>query len=310
MQRLTGERGAVGVVVALLMVPLIGFAALGVDVAGMWAERQQLQTGADAAALAVAQDCARGSCSDAAATAQSIARLNVNDRQVTTSITSRTAGGVTVRADGSRQHVFAPLIGVDTSQITTTATVRWGAPSGGTAVLPLAFSWCEFSAQTGGGLPSGTTERTIKLTKSSGVTSCTGPSRNLVPGGFGWLESPSRCHSTTATGDQVMSDPGNSVPNSCSLADFTALLGKTVLLPLFDDYGGEGSSAWYRIYGYAAFTVTGYDFSGQYSTSPSPCHGNERCVSGYFTRFVDQSSAFQYSDTAPQLGASVLSLTD
>ena len=52
MQRLRDERGAVAVMVALLMVPLIGFAAIAIDVAAMWSERQQLQNGADAGALA------------------------------------------------------------------------------------------------------------------------------------------------------------------------------------------------------------------------------------------------------------------
>ena len=49
MQRLRNERGAVATVVALLMVPLIGFAALSVDVANLYLKHQQLQAGADAA---------------------------------------------------------------------------------------------------------------------------------------------------------------------------------------------------------------------------------------------------------------------
>ena len=31
------------------------------------------------------------------------------------------------------------------------------------------------------------------------------------------------------------------------------MIGQTVLLPIFDDVGGSGSNAWYRVYGYAAF---------------------------------------------------------
>ena len=73
MQRLKDERGAVAVMVALLMVPLIAFAAIAIDVAAMWSERQQLQTAADAGALAIAQDCARGTCGNPAQTAQSLA---------------------------------------------------------------------------------------------------------------------------------------------------------------------------------------------------------------------------------------------
>ena len=36
--------------------------------------------------------------------------------------------------------------------------------------------------------------------------------------------------------------------------------------------------------------------------------GNDRCVSGYFTRFVELSDAWNYSPDAPQLGASILRL--
>ena len=40
---------------------------------------------------------------------------------------------------------------------------------------------------SGGGLPSGTTEHTIRLSKTA-EDECTGPSGNVVPGGFGFLE--------------------------------------------------------------------------------------------------------------------------
>ena len=82
-----------------------------------------------------------------------------------------------------------------------------------------------------------------------------------------------------------------------------------MLLPIFDDAGGTGSSAWYRVYGYAAFKVTGYNFTTQYATQPVPCSGNDRCIKGYFLKFVYLDEAFSYSATAPQLGASVISLT-
>ena len=62
------------------------------------------------------------------------------------------------------------------------------------------------------------------------------------------------------------------------------------------------------MYGYAAFRLTGYAFGGQFSTSPKPCTGNDRCVTGYFTRFVDLSEAFSYSSDAPALGTNILRL--
>ena len=203
MQRIRDERGAVGVVVALLMVPLIGLAAIAIDVSAMYAERQQLQTGADAGALAIAQDCGRGACGSTGQTAQTFATSNLNKATSTATVTSLTASQVTVRNAGVKQHWFAPVLGVNSSTISASATVAWGSPTGGTAVLPLAFSLCEWRKQTGGGMPSGTIPTTIYLTKSSAsdciTADCTGPSGNLVPGGFGWLTTNAGTCQTSST---------------------------------------------------------------------------------------------------------------
>jgi Flp pilus assembly protein TadG len=304
------DRGAVSITVALLSVVLIGFAAIAVDVAALWADRQQLQTGADAAAIAVAQDCAAGSCGDADATAQSLAVVNKNDGEATAQILDLTPTSVTVQTTGVRDHWFASVLGVDESSVAASATVGWGPPSGGTAVLPVTFSWCEFLAQTGGGLPSDTTEHTIFFTKSS-ETSCTGPSGNMVPGGFGWLTVNADSCQTRSSMDEVMvSDPGESVPSGCTTADFEEVQDRIVLLPLYDESGDTGSNAWYRLYGYAAFRVTGYHFVGQYSWSAEgDCKGNVRCIQGYFTQFVALGDAFTYGAGAPGLGATVVKLT-
>jgi len=158
--------------------------------------------------------------------------------------------------------------------------------------------------------PSGTTERIIDFTKSSGVPGCTGPSNNVVPGGFGWLTVNSgSCHTTSAISGILASDPGNSVPSSCSTSDVLGVQGKTVPLPIFDQAYGTGSSATYRIYGYASFTITGYFFGGQYQWN-KPCSGNARCIKGYFTKFAGTLDAFDYGSSAPQLGTSVINLTN
>lgn len=308
-QRLRDERGAVSVVAALLSVALIGFAAVSVDVAAVWADRQQLQTGADAAALAIAQDCADGACGTPSSTAQTFAAANKNDGSVTATVTEITSDRVTVRTDTTRQHWFAPVLGFDASPVSAQATVRWGNPTAGTATLPLAFSWCEFYAQTGGATPSGTTEHTIYFTKTSGTT-CTGPSNNIVPGGFGWLNTNSGTCTATTNEDQVVeTDPGASVPTGCTTDDFAAMQNQVVLLPIFDEYDGTGTNAKYTIYGYAAFKLTGYHFGGQYTWN-SPCNGNDRCVRGYFVEWVELGNAFTYGGSAPDLGATVVSLTE
>jgi Flp pilus assembly protein TadG len=306
-RRTSDERGATAVVVALLMVPLIGFAAIAVDLGKAYAERARLQVAADAAALAVAQDCARGACGDMLATAQ--AMVAANDQGVDTAqpVLHQNPTSVTVTGDKPMQHWFAPAIGIGSTQVSASATVAWGSPGAGTAQLPLTFSWCEFAAQTGGGLPSGTTPRTILFPKTSD-TGCTGPSRMFVPGGFGWLlTTGNSCQAHSAVGGRSASSPGNNPSNGCSSADFTAMQDRTVLLPIFDESGGTGSGAWYHVYGYAAFRITGYFFGGQYSWNP-PCGGSERCIAGYFTRFVDLSDRFTYTNDGPDLGAAILRL--
>jgi Flp pilus assembly protein TadG len=307
--RLSEERGATAVVFALLLVPILGFAAIAVDIGSLYAERARLQVAADAAAMAVAQDCSRGNCGDMLATARAMVTANDGDAAAAQPVLNSTPLSVTVTGRTPVQHWFAPVMGYDSTAVSATATVGWGGPTGGTAVLPLTFSWCEFSQQTGGGLPSGSTVRTIYFTKTSHTTGCTGPSNNIVPGGFAYLSTdPGKCAATTGRGGQWMSSTGNSVPSACSTADFSQWVGQTVLLPLFEQSGDTGSNAWYRVYGYAAFRLTGYALGGQYATSPKPCTGSERCLSGYFTRFVELSDAWNYSPDAPQLGASVLRL--
>lgn len=52
------ERGATAILAALLMVVMLGFAGLAIDLGASYAKRTQLQNGADAAALALAQQYA------------------------------------------------------------------------------------------------------------------------------------------------------------------------------------------------------------------------------------------------------------
>ncbi|MGY1712402.1 TadE/TadG family type IV pilus assembly protein [Geodermatophilus sp. SYSU D00758] len=328
-RRLGEERGATAVMVAVLMVPLVGFAALAVDVAAVYSERVQLQSGADAAALAIGHDCAEGLASCAAYQSTAVDLTDANhdpDGSVhgTPVVDLDLAGReVTVTNPGTQNHWFAPVLGEDSTDVTASATVRWGGPGGGTAVLPLAFSWCAFELQTGGGVPSTEVEQVIHFTKTDEKNPqhpvpqvCTGPSNLEVPGGFAWLDTdPGTCGATTSVDGIAESSTGNSVPSDCTAAYLAGLVGETVLLPLFDDEGGTGANAWYQIYGYAAFTITGYDFgSPAYQVGPKACGytgggaGAVRCITGFFTKYVDSTDEFEYDPTAPDLGGRVVQL--
>ncbi len=308
-RRLHGERGATAVVFALLLVPVLGFAAVAVDIGALYAEKARLQVAADAAAIAVAQDCSRGNCGDMLATAQTLITANDTEGTAAQPVLSSDPLSVSVTGGVPVEHWFAPVIGHDSTRVAATATVGWGSPSRGTAVLPVTFSWCEFEQMTGGGVPSSEVVRTIYFSKTSNTVGCTGPSNNFVPGGFAYLDTPSgKCEAASARNERSYSKTGNSVPADCSTADFSEWIGQSVLLPLFEESGDTGNNAWYRVYGYAAFRLTGYHLGGQFSTSSQPCHGNDRCISGYFTRFVELSDAWDYDPDAPQLGSSILRL--
>lgn len=58
MRRMNDERGAIAVMVAVMMAVFFGAATIVIDPGAMYWERRELQNGADAAALAVARDCA------------------------------------------------------------------------------------------------------------------------------------------------------------------------------------------------------------------------------------------------------------
>lgn len=310
------ERGAVAVTVALLMVPLIGFAALAVDVASLWAQRQQLQTGADAAALAIASDCLREDCGTSAQIAAALAKANLDNGTPSVALSGQSGTSVTVTNTAVQSFIFAPVLGIQSSPVTTQATATWGAPSAGIGVLPVALNLCEYRYQTGGGLPTSTTSRTLLLSRGS-VSSCTvsGFSPSYNPGGFAWLRPnyyPSfyGCATYGAVGGELQADTTSSTspPNGCSASVIASYQNDVVLLPVFTSGRGSGTGAYFRVYGYAPFKLTGYYFGSGFSWN-APCSGNDRCLRGYFTRLDDQSNLFSYGD-APHLGAGFLRLTD
>ena len=61
MRELSDDRGVIAVVTALIGSAVLFFcAAIAIDIAALYSERRQLQNGADAAAMAIAQSCVRG----------------------------------------------------------------------------------------------------------------------------------------------------------------------------------------------------------------------------------------------------------
>ncbi|MCU1440626.1 MAG: hypothetical protein JWP85_1623 [Rhodoglobus sp.] len=319
-KRLRGERGAVAVLVGILLVPLTGFVAIAVDVGAVYAERAQLQNGADAAALAIAQECAEdGVCSASGALAASFSDANANDAAannlapsfpnshtvvVSTSTLEASSG------DSAINHPFAALIGHDQTTVHATATAEWGSPRASTVVLPLALSLCEFEKAIAGA-PGKLLLITYEMPTSPG---CVHP----IPGGFAWLDRiDGGCESfIDLDNGTAPSESGNSYPGACD-ETMSGLEGSTILVPIHNGFEiKHGKDKAYTLYGFAAFKVTGWKFSGSgypqvsIDSAAPKCTGSCRGIQGYFIEYVSLDSAGDYELGGPDLGASIVRLID
>lgn len=262
MRRLsTGDDGAVAVITALFMVILLGITAIVVDVGMIYAERFQLQNGADAAALAIARDCAEGNCADAGATATGLAGSNSHDG--VSAATAVIAGNtVTVRTstatpDGGSavEHWIAPILGIDSTRVEAVARASWGSPSKAT-VFPFTAPRCIFESAPADEL---------WITSTS---TCTGSGGKTLPGAFGWLDEDEKksCRATVDVDQIIGGDPGKSGPKNCDID------GTTILLPVYESRVGQGNNVSYAIDGFAAFKVTAHSWPNQLSSEPGCSH--------------------------------------
>ncbi|ACL42392.1 conserved hypothetical protein (plasmid) [Pseudarthrobacter chlorophenolicus A6] len=315
------ERGAVAVIVAFAMVGILGFAAVAIDTGALYSERAQLQSAADAAALAISQECSKTrTCTNPALklpAAQELANANSNDGASTvSSLTYPTANSVKVQTTtkdgktkaGSLALTFAPILGIETDTVSATSTARWGSPARGPAILPLVFAPCNFKLN--GAI------QVISRHGDSGGTPCssTSPSGQLLPGGFGWLATPSGvCGANVdiAINAMMASDNGISLPAGCASV-LTASAGKTILLPVYSDKNGAGAGGWYKVTGWAAFKLLGWNYPGfsyQATTySGATCKGDCKGIIGQFVSFVSLDDRF--TGVGPDLGASIVTLSN
>lgn len=339
LKRFQSDRGAVAVWVAILLVPLMVVAALAIDVGAMHADRQRLQHGADAAALAIAQQCAAGACGSPTVTAQEL--VNANEPQGGPAAAEvleldTSAGWVEVAASGERDLWFAPVIGVNDAAQTRVGAASWGNPARGRSAIPLTFSTCTLgqASQPGDaghprpqlisvdatgrivGLAPGALGATVRLYQSKAEDdSCRTNNGLNVPGGFGWLppEPNSDCTILTAIGTPAASGngaaPGNSSP--CWTTMRTAIDNRTVaLLPVFSTASKFDKT--YMIAGYIAVTLNKYRFQGNSCYPATACsiavQGNEGWIEVTVDRYIDLSSDFETGAGAPNLGGQVVEL--
>jgi hypothetical protein len=293
MRRLTrrlrrDEHGAFVVLMAAFVTVILGMAALVVDVGSLLEEKRQLQNGADAGALAVAQSCALGACNDAMATA--MADSNSRDGRSSAAVTYPAAKQVAVRTStisggtSILPYSFAQTVaGVKGQEVSAKATATWRALGRATA-LRLAISQCDVVRLEAGGFGVPTTVEFHSTSLSCGTSSGADSS-----GAFGFLDDDdidNTCELTVSVNQRPSADPGAIGPAPC----LSTRVNTDVLLVVFDRIDSTGTNTAYRVTGFARFHVTGYRFGSQ-RTEPPPCTGSTNCIRGHFVRFVTPSEA-------------------
>ncbi len=265
MRRLGDEDGVTAVLIALLLTVLLAFTALVIDVGSMHSEVRQLQNVADAAAIAIAQDCAGANCGTPAATAQTYAAGNSLDsvsdtavaipgtngsNSVTVTASTRQTTGGNDGATNTLAWALAQVLGQNEVTFQRQATASWGVLGGPAATIPLTFSMCEWNDMLTGdpnGVPDPETDlpsaevTVYHHTQTQAATNnCSGPAGQNISGGFGWLDEAGTGTCTANVDDEgwVGGDTGSSSPTpaeatGCTSAFFQSLIGQVILMPIF-----------------------------------------------------------------------------
>lgn len=330
------ERGGVAVLVAIVMTVLLGFAALAVDVGMLYSEKAQLRNGADAAALLIAQKCAKDptdvECSTTSTQASSITSSNALDslsnvesiildtanRKVTVTAGAQEAG----KAPNTVSLFFAKALGIATSEVNASSSVIWGSPAAGTTPFPLAFSVCQVS-----GMVDGSAQLLQNHSANNNPDCPLGPSGQTVPGGFAWIvQDPGVCGgSVDIEVNESGSDTGNDGPSNCDTilngwaSELNAGRDVTVLLPVYYAVTGTGSGASYDLMAFAAFSVKGWKFRGGSSlpltfrnrtdfAGSLACTGDCRGIIGKFIKYVSLSDGYRLGPVDPY-GATIVRMS-
>jgi putative Flp pilus-assembly TadE/G-like protein len=269
-----GERGAVAVIVGIVITVLFGFAGLAVDLGNLWESRRHLVTATDAAALAAAQaygmgDNGCGSFDD------DYVGFNYADASVTgcTATGLRTSrGSVTVAAEAPVDFKFAEVLDVVDPEVRSGTTAGWFIPSGMPWLRPFALCKDHPAVKAWIASPWGKSEP-VHVTYSKNANDDCGD----ASGNWGVLDFDGGSNGTGDTrewtengyrevvhiGDEIVGDPGAFSEGISTGLDALIAGGGLISIPLFDSVTASGNSSSFHIYGFISAEVLGYRTTGQ-----------------------------------------------
>jgi hypothetical protein len=278
-RRRTGsEAGQTTLFGVLFLVVLICMMAAVIDVGAWMRADRKLQSDADAAALAAAQELPYDT---GLAIAKAVEYGTKNGGSVTAANVSFETKVmpndiVVVRATKSAPGVFTGLFGVNSVDVHATAKARAGSLNQARYAAPIAVDIMHEKLQCSP-LPCFNQQTTIDLEKTG-------------PGAFRLINL-DRSHGGTGQQtladwilhgyqglmplDNYYSDPGAKFNASQVVSSLNERIGDTLLFPVYDDTRKSGANFDYHVIGWVGFTVTGFD-----------AHGSSGKVFGYFTSVI------------------------
>ena len=261
------DRGSVTPIVALALVPMMMIAALIVDSGRVWLDRQRVQTGAEAAlsAASVAWVTTGSACEPAAL---ELAMANVdNDAVVSCAVTgNRYDGRIDVTVSHDVDTRFARLLGRTETGVSSDVGAVVGGATSIDGVRPLAL--CIHQPDIAAWLSSGYTAAGLVTIGLGSGSNCAGG----VPGNWGIIDLNGGANSNAET--QAWIDAGFphpvTVPGTYEgepgipspSIGIEAIIGETVVIPLYDAAVGSGAIAQFELVSFAAITIHSAELTG------------------------------------------------
>jgi Putative Flp pilus-assembly TadE/G-like len=309
MRRIRSEVGQVLIFTAFFMVVLLGVAALVIDVGSWFRTHRNLQAGADAAALAGAQDLPN--TSTATSTATNYAAANVTGLN-SWSPTFPDSATIDVRLSKSSPEFLAHVLGIGAKTLSAHARARVGTPGSIKNALPIGVRQSIVCAASSTGCFGAAKTLTFDETTTASygsstwglldlsgsattTTTCDGKvgestQRDWVLNGYPGLLAVNRYYGST-TGQRT------SVRNALN-----ARIGQILLVPVFDT-GNKGwcTAGGFRVVGWAAWVIDSTIPNAEWNPSVKILHG-------HFTEFIAHD--VESVPGVPGFGVKVINLID
>ncbi len=300
MTKIGDERGAVTVIIVVVLGALLAVAALAIDAGMLYQERRQLSTAVDAAALAAAQELAEGRPESAESAARDYVASNSDVPGVAVTVTFPSPKQVTVSAGTSRDLFFARSFGNKKASLAAQATACYGPATSTSNLAPFIVPALFVPSHLG---PANNFSFTLGDDRPTGGGGQGGYFWlcDYDPGGGGspkfadWIVNGYQGEVSVGS---VANGTGVKATLKSAMKERIAT-DPNVVIPVFDSTEHSGANGEYHVVGFAEFVITGFNFNG------SP-----KVVSGYFTNGRLVASAGSHGSPGVDFGITTVWLVN